>query len=59
MEAAKEKKGGVKFSAKADNSECNAEDFRQKKRFSETDRLYIQKLTMVFLNFKNNLITIF
>lgn len=53
------KKGGVKFSAKADNSECNAEDCKQQKRFSETDGLHIQNLAMVFLNFKNNLKTIF
>lgn len=49
------RKGEVKFSAKADNSEYSAEGgFKQGKRFHEIDGLYVQNLAMVFLNFKNN-----
>lgn len=40
------------FSAEADSSKCNAEWGFKQKRFSERDRLHIQNLATVFLNFK-------
>lgn len=45
------RKAEVKFSAKNDSGE---KSLKQGKRFSEVDGLYIQNLTTVFLNFKNN-----